>query len=172
MLRRGKFSGTETWLMWLIAFSLSRRARLDCPGGGSKRMEDRFCRRGRGGAGSDLSHRGDPAPPALTENRAAREQRKNCVGFGEGHLCRVNLSALAVIHAHSDSIVALRIVFSICLVIVLFAGLYVFRIRKSLFDRDPQVAADHWAARNLRLWQVILVWLLAVDLLMTMLWRL
>ena len=33
-------------------------------------------------------------------------------------------------------------------------------------------ATDHWAARNLRLWQVILVWLLAVDLLVTMLWRL
>lgn len=84
----------------------------------------------------------------------------------------MNLSALAVIHAHSDSVFALRIVFSICLVIVLCAGLYIFRIRKSLFDRDPEVAADHWAARNLRLWQVILVWLLAVDLLVTMLWRL
>jgi len=82
------------------------------------------------------------------------------------------LSVLAVIHAHGDSVFALRVVFSICLVIVLCAGLYIFRIRKSLFDRDPEVAADHWAARNLRLWQVILVWLLAVDLLVTMLWRL
>ena len=77
-----------------------------------------------------------------------------------------------VVHAHGDSVFALRIVFSLCLVLVLLAGLYVFRIRKRLFDRDPQVAADHWAARNLRLWQVILVWLLAVDLLVTMLWRL
>ncbi len=56
--------------------------------------------------------------------------------------------------------------------LVLFAGVYIFRIHKRLFDRDPQVVADHWAARNLRLWQVILVWLLAVDLLVTMLWRL
>ena len=78
----------------------------------------------------------------------------------------------AVVHAHGDSVLALRIVFSICLAIVLFAGVHIFRVRKSLFDRDPQVAADHWAARNLRLWQVILVWLLAVDLLVTMLWRL
>ena len=65
---------------------------------------------------------------------------------------------------------ALRIVFSFCL--VLPSGVYIFRIRKRLFDRDPEVAAEHWAARNLRLWQVILVWLLAVDLLVTMLWRL
>jgi len=67
---------------------------------------------------------------------------------------------------------ALRIVFSFCLVLVLPSGVYIFRIRKRLFDRDPEVAAEHWAARNLRLWQVILVWLLAVDLLVTMLWRL
>jgi hypothetical protein len=84
----------------------------------------------------------------------------------------VNLSSLAVVHSHGDSVLALRIVFSICLVIVLVAGAYIFHIRKRLFDRDPEVAADHWAARNLRLWQVILVWLLAVDLLITMLWRL
>jgi len=52
-------------------------------------------------------------------------------------------------------------------VIVFFAGLYVFRIRKRLFDRDPQVTGDNYGARNLRLWQVILVWILAMDLLIT-----
>jgi hypothetical protein len=84
----------------------------------------------------------------------------------------VNLSSLAIVHAHSDSVLALRIVFAICLALVLMAGAYIYRIRKRLFDRDPEVVADHWAARNLRLWQVVLVWLLAVDLLITMLWRL
>ena len=78
----------------------------------------------------------------------------------------------AVIREHSDSVLALRIVFSICLVFVLLAGVYIFRIRKRIFDRDPEVVADHWAARNLRLWQVILVWLLAIELLVAMLWRL
>jgi hypothetical protein len=81
-------------------------------------------------------------------------------------------SLVSVVHAHSDSVVALRIVFSIGLAFVFFAGVYVFRIRKRLFDRDPQVVADHWAARNLRLWQVILVWVLAMDLLIAMLLRL
>ena len=84
----------------------------------------------------------------------------------------VQFLSLAVVPTHSDSVLPLRIVFSICLVIVLLGGVHIFRIRKRLFDRDPQVAADHWAARNLRLWQVILVWLLAVELLVTMLWRL
>ena len=46
------------------------------------------------------------------------------------------------------------------------------KIEKKLFSRDPNVTGDHYGARNLRLWQVILVWILAVDLLVTMLWRL
>jgi hypothetical protein len=79
---------------------------------------------------------------------------------------------LAVIHSHQDSVFALRIFFSLCLVLVLFAGVLVFRARRRLFDSDPEVVADHWAARNLRLWQVILVWLLAVELLVTILCRL
>ena len=72
---------------------------------------------------------------------------------------------LAVIHEHQESVLVLRIVFSIMLGIVFLSGLYIFRIRKRLFDRDPHVAADHYGARNLRLWQVILVWILAMDLL-------
>ena len=83
-----------------------------------------------------------------------------------GDLSYVSTSAiLAVIHEHRDSVLALRIVFSILLAIVFFSGLYIFRIRKRLFDRDPQVTGDHYGARNLRLWQVILVWVLAMDLL-------
>lgn len=72
---------------------------------------------------------------------------------------------VAVVHQHSDSVLALRIVFSILLAVVFFSGIYIFRIRKRLFDRDPEVTGDHYGARNLRLWQVILVWILAMDLL-------
>jgi hypothetical protein len=79
---------------------------------------------------------------------------------------------LAVVHEHRESILALRIFFSILLAIVFLGGLYIFRIRKRLFDRDPHVAADHCGARNLRLWQVILVWILAMDLLIMALLKL
>jgi hypothetical protein len=75
------------------------------------------------------------------------------------------IAIVAVIHEHRDSVVALRVVFSLLLAIVFFSGLYIFRTRKRLFDRDPQVTGDHYGARNLRLWQVILVWILAMDLL-------
>ena len=79
---------------------------------------------------------------------------------------------LAIAHSHAESVLALRIFFSVCLVIVILAGLYVFKNRQSFFSRDPHVTADHYGARNLRLWQVILVWILAIDLLVMMLWRL
>jgi hypothetical protein len=77
----------------------------------------------------------------------------------------VTNAIVAVVHEHSDSVLALRIVFSLLLGVVFFSGLYIFRIRKRLFDRDPEVTGDHYGARNLRLWQVILVWILAMDLL-------
>ena len=82
------------------------------------------------------------------------------------------MPVIAVIHQHSDSVLLLRIVFSILLVIVFLSGVYIFRIRKRLFDRDPHVTGDHYGARNLRLWQVILVWILAMDLLIMALWNL
>ena len=79
---------------------------------------------------------------------------------------------LAIAHSHAESVLPLRVFFSICLVIVILAGFYVFKNRQRFFSRDPHVTADHYGARNLRLWQVILVWILAIDLLVTMLWRL
>ena len=72
---------------------------------------------------------------------------------------------IAVVHEHRQSVLALRIFFSVLLAIVFFSGIYIFTIRERLFGRDPNVAADNYGARNLRLWQVILVWILAMDLL-------
>ena len=71
---------------------------------------------------------------------------------------------IAAVQQRGLSVIPLRIVFGFLLAVVFFSGIYIFRIRKRLFDRDPHVAADHYGARNLRLWQVILVWILAMDL--------
>jgi hypothetical protein len=79
---------------------------------------------------------------------------------------------LAAIHRLEDAAVTLRIVFGVCLAGVFFAGVHVFRKRQELFGRDPQVTTDTWAARNLRFWQVLLIWILTMDLLIEMLWRL
>ena len=83
------------------------------------------------------------------------------------------MSALfAAIPSHADSVLPLRIFFGVCLVAVVLSGIYIFKNRKKFFSPDPNVTGDHYGTRNLRLWQVILVWILAVDLLVTMLWRL
>ena len=66
---------------------------------------------------------------------------------------------------------ALRIFFSICLVVVFVSGIYILQNRKKFFGRDPQVTTDTWASRNLRFWQVLLVWILAMELLIGMPFR-
>ena len=81
------------------------------------------------------------------------------------------MESLAAVHKMADAAFALRVLFSLCLVAVILAGLWVIRKRKELFGRDPHVAADTWASRNLRLWQVLLVWVLAMELLIAMLFR-
>lgn len=79
---------------------------------------------------------------------------------------------LAVARSHAESVLPPRIFFSVCLVAVILSVVYIFKNRKKLFFRDPNVTGDHYGARNLRVGQVILVWVLAIDLLVTMLWRL
>lgn len=66
------------------------------------------------------------------------------------------IALLAVVHEHAGSVLALRIVFSICLAIVFSAGIYILRIRKCLFDRGLEVTGDNYGARNSRPWQAIL----------------
>ena len=78
---------------------------------------------------------------------------------------------LGAVHNLKDAAPALRVFFGICLVLVFFAGVYIFYHRRKLFGQDPEVTNDSWAARNLRLWQVLLVWLLAVQLLIEMIIR-
>ena len=78
---------------------------------------------------------------------------------------------LESVHKLSDVTIALRVFFGLCLAVVFFAGIWVIRRRKELFGRDPHVTADTWASRNLRLWQVLLVWILAMELIITMLFR-
>ena len=122
-----------------------------------------------GGHPPSPSYGGEARPPLQLDERSTVIQAKT------HRICEtlvMAISLLAAVHQHADSVLALRIVFSICLAIVFFAGLYIFRIRKRLFDRDPEVTGDHYGARNLRLWQVILVWLLAMDLLIMALWKL
>jgi hypothetical protein len=53
---------------------------------------------------------------------------------------------------------ALRIAFTIAVIVFLFGGVIIFRRRHQLFDRDPNVANDVPVVRHIRLEEILLVW--------------
>jgi uncharacterized membrane-anchored protein len=69
---------------------------------------------------------------------------------------------LEVIAAAANA-VGLRIFFGILLLLVLGAGLYLFRHRKQFFDHRGK-EGDTYASANLRMWLVILIWIHAVAI--------
>jgi hypothetical protein len=60
---------------------------------------------------------------------------------------------------------ALRIAGGMVLIIYLLAGAYLFRRRRELFGRDPQVERDSDAARHTRVAVVLIPWLAVTTVL-------
>jgi hypothetical protein len=61
---------------------------------------------------------------------------------------------------------ALRIAGGMVLVIYLLAGSYLFRRRRQLFGRDPQVQLDTEAVRHTRVAVVLIPWLAVITVLL------
>jgi hypothetical protein len=53
---------------------------------------------------------------------------------------------------------ALRIAFTIALILFLFGGVVIFRRRHQLFDRDPNIENDFSIVRHARVEEIIFVW--------------
>jgi hypothetical protein len=53
---------------------------------------------------------------------------------------------------------ALRIAFTIAVMIFLFGGILIFRRRQRFFDRDPNVEDDLPVVRHNRMEEILLVW--------------
>ena len=53
---------------------------------------------------------------------------------------------------------ALRVAFSIAVLVFLYAGVLIFRRRHQFFDRDPNVENDVPAVRHNRVEEVVFVW--------------
>ena len=53
---------------------------------------------------------------------------------------------------------ALRIAFTIAVIIFLYGGIIIFRRRHQFFDRDPNVENDFPVVRHNRLEQLLFVW--------------
>ena len=61
---------------------------------------------------------------------------------------------------------ALRIAGALFIAINLLAGAYLFRHRRQLFDRDPQVEQDIEAVRHTRVAVVLIPWLFVTTVLL------
>jgi hypothetical protein len=53
---------------------------------------------------------------------------------------------------------ALRVAFSIAVLVFLYAGVLIFRRRHQFFDRDPNVENDFPVVRHNRLEQILFIW--------------
>ena len=53
---------------------------------------------------------------------------------------------------------ALRVAFTIAVIVFLFAGYMIFRKRHQFFDRDPNVPNDVPVVRHNRLEEILFVW--------------
>ncbi len=53
---------------------------------------------------------------------------------------------------------ALRVAFSIAVLVFLYAGVFIFRRRHQFFDRDPNVENDVPAVRHNREEEILFVW--------------
>jgi hypothetical protein len=68
---------------------------------------------------------------------------------------------LAVSRSGAGSVVGLKVFFALLEVLILAAGVYIFRSRKKLFAYRKN-EGDTYASSNLRMIMVVLVWIHAV----------
>jgi hypothetical protein len=69
---------------------------------------------------------------------------------------------------------ALRVAFSIAVLVVLFSGVLIGRRRHQFFDRDPNVENDVPVVRHNRLEEILLVWnglMLVLIAILYQVWR-
>jgi hypothetical protein len=69
---------------------------------------------------------------------------------------------------------ALRVAFSIAVLVVLYSGVLILRRRRQFFDRDPNVENDVPVVRHNRLEEILLVWnglMLVLIAILYQVWR-
>jgi len=67
-------------------------------------------------------------------------------------------SPLVIAVIEQAGVPALRIAFTIAVIIFLFGGITIFRRRHQFFDRDPNVENDVPVVRHNRMEEILLVW--------------
>ena len=67
-------------------------------------------------------------------------------------------SPLVIAVIEHAGVPALRIAFTLAVIIFLFGGITIFRRRHQFFDRDPNVENDVPVVRHNRMEEILLVW--------------
>jgi hypothetical protein len=67
-------------------------------------------------------------------------------------------SILGMAAIEQAAVPALRIAFTIAVLIFLFAGVFIWRRRQQFFERDPDVENDIPAVRHIREEAILFVW--------------
>ena len=70
---------------------------------------------------------------------------------------KANISVIIAV-IEQAGVPALRIVFTIAVIIFLMGGILIFRKRHQFFDRDPRVENDVPEVRHNRMEEVLFVW--------------
>jgi hypothetical protein len=70
---------------------------------------------------------------------------------------KTNISLLIAV-IEQAGVPALRIVFTIAVIVFLLGGILIFRKRHQFFDRDPNVGDDPPVARHNRMEEILFVW--------------
>jgi hypothetical protein len=67
-------------------------------------------------------------------------------------------SSLLIAVIEQAGVPALRVAFTIAVIVFLLGGIFIFRRRHHFFDRDPNVDNDLPAVRHNRLEEILFVW--------------
>ena len=82
--------------------------------------------------------------------------------------------ALMIAVIQQAGVPALRIAFTVAVIIFLFAGILIFRRRRQFFDRDPNVENDVPVVRHNREEEILFVWsglMLVLIAILYQVWR-
>jgi hypothetical protein len=86
----------------------------------------------------------------------------------------INLQANAFVATIEQAgLPALRVAFTIAVLVFLYVGAFIFRKRHQFFDRDPNVENDVPVVRHNRMEEILFVWIgltTALILILTQVW--
>src|ERR1700720_3688630 len=123
---------------------------------------------------SAFTPEGGAAIPSSVASKNPTDELWQPIGrIDKSLLVRANIS-LMIAAIEQGGVPALRIAFTLAVIIFLFVGIIIFRRRHQFFDRDPNVENDVPVAQHNRFEEVLFVWsglMLVLVAILYQVWR-